>query len=707
MPDYSLWQRAVRRLSLLPLIVLAVFAVVAASSPAAAKRVALVVGINQYENLDAAEQLQKAVGDSHAVGDALRSLGYDVEEADNIARLDFLRQWQHFLNRIEPGDEAAFFFAGHGVEIGGLNFLLPADVPRVASGEEEVLKASALSLNGFLEQARERKPQMALYVIDACRDNPFANAGGRGIGGTRGLTLVEPPTGTFVMFSAGAGETALDRLSDGDSDPNSVYTRTLLPRLKEPGKIGDIAREVRRDVHHLASSVNHVQTPAFYDEVIGDFCPAGCVVQAKAEATAPAKPPAPPPPDPALEAWNETRSTESIDVLGAYIAKYKDSFYAELAKARIEELKRQQQLAAAAPQRPERSGPDPALEAWNTIKDTQKASVLETFIGTYPLSFYAELARSRLKELKQKELAASVAPPPPKVLPPAPDPVLHAWDATKGTDSVATLELFVSTYPKSFYAGLAKARIEELKRKQQFADLAPARQDAPKTDPSLEAWNVAKDSESVSVLEAFVDKYPLSFYAEVAKARIAELKRKDEEAARQVLVRGIQAVLKELECYGGTIDGVWSVASRGALDRYRRVANLDPATQEPDQATLDSLKAWKGQHCIPEKVATPRNDQVTPLAREQLKGTKTPKLAKTPKASSPVKRAVKATGGNTKTVDRPSSGADYDSPAKRAEAKKAGRTLEFDYGSVYCHQGCAGGFTDVLGTTARNPGAKR
>jgi hypothetical protein len=96
-----------------------------------------------------------------------------------------------------------------------------------------------------------------------------------------------------------------------------------------------------------------------------------------------------------------------------------------------------------------------------------------------------------------------------------------------------------------------------------------------------------------------------------------------------------------------------------------------------------------------------------PLAREQLKGTKTPKLAKTPKASSPVKRAVKATGGNTKTVDRPSSGADYDSPAKRAEAKKAGRTLEFDYGSVYCHQGCAGGFTDVLGTTARNPGAKR
>lgn len=194
------------------------------------------------------------------------------------------------------------FFAGHGVEIGGLNFLLPADVPRVASGEEEVLKASGLSLSSFLDQARERKPQTMLYVVDACRDNPFVNANGRSIGGTRGLTLVEPPSGTFVMFSAGAGETALDRLSDDDPNPNSVYTRTLLPRLKAPGRIGDIARDVRRDVRELASHVNHLQTPAFYDEVIGDFCPAGCVVEAKADATAPVKPQLPPPPDPAFQA---------------------------------------------------------------------------------------------------------------------------------------------------------------------------------------------------------------------------------------------------------------------------------------------------------------------------------------------------------------------------------------------------------------------
>lgn len=242
------------------LIVALVFAAIGSPTLAWAKRVALVVGIDQYDHLAPSQQLKKAVSDSEAMGEALRSLGYEVEQAENVTRLDFLRQWQRFLNRIEAGDEAALYFAGHGVEIGGLNFLLPADVPGVASGEEEVLKASALSLSDFLDQVRERKPQTMLYVLDACRDNPFVSSTGRSIGGTRGLTLIEPPSGTFVMFSAGAGETALDRLSDDDTDPNSVYTRVLVPRLKAPGKIGDIARDVRRSVRKLAARVNHVQT---------------------------------------------------------------------------------------------------------------------------------------------------------------------------------------------------------------------------------------------------------------------------------------------------------------------------------------------------------------------------------------------------------------------------------------------------------------
>jgi Caspase domain len=668
--------------------VLLLLAAATLPSPAAAKRIALVVGIDQYDNLSSAQQLKKAVGDAHAVGDAFRSLGYDVQQADNVSRLDFLRQWQHFLNRIEPGDEAALFFAGHGVEISGLNYLLPADVPRVNSGEEELLKASGLSLSGFLDQARERKPQMMLYVVDACRDNPFVSSTGRSIGGTRGLTLVEPPSGTFVMFSAGAGETALDRLSDDDPNPNSVYTRVLLPRLKTPGRIGDIARDVRRQVRDLASTVNHVQTPAYYDEVLGDFCPAGCRVEAKAEATVQVKP-RPIPPDPALEAWNATKATDSVDVLSAYIAKFGNSFYAELAKARLEELKRKQQLAAAAPSKPQASGPDPALSAWDAVKDSDNADVLETFIGSYPLSFYAELARVHLKELKQKQLAALVVPPAPKIAPSPPDPVVIMWNATKNTDSVSLLEAFAGKYPDSFYADLAKARIDELKRKQRLASLETPEPQTPKADASVEAWNSAKSSDNVSVLQAFIDNYPLSFYAEIARTRIEELKQKQLETTRQAMLQDIQRALKDIDCYGGAIDGVWGGGSKEALDRFSQLAKLNPAPDEPGQATLDSLKAWKGDHC-PTVAATPRKENVAPVTRARAPA----KVVKTP----PAKVAKKPRQDNNVS---------YDTPEKQQAAKKAGRTLEFDYGSVYCHQGCAGGFTDVLSGTATNPGMKR
>lgn len=657
------------------LIVALVFAAIGSPTLAWAKRVALVVGIDQYDHLAPSQQLKKAVSDSEAMGEALRSLGYEVEQAENVTRLDFLRQWQRFLNRIEAGDEAALYFAGHGVEIGGLNFLLPADVPGVASGEEEVLKASALSLSDFLDQVRERKPQTMLYVLDACRDNPFVSSTGRSIGGTRGLTLIEPPSGTFVMFSAGAGETALDRLSDDDTDPNSVYTRVLVPRLKAPGKIGDIARDVRRSVRKLAARVNHVQTPAFYDEVLGDFCPSGCIEEAKIEAR---------------DAWLATQNTESVSVLKAFIAKYKDSFYAELAKAKAEELKRKQELAKAAAPKSPRPGPDPAHQAWTAIKGTQNVAVLETFIDKYPLSFYAELARVQLSELKRKQQAALVAPPP-KLKPPVPDPALQAWNATRATESVATLEAFIGNYPKSFYAELAKARLSEIKRKQKLAAVAPAKLDTPPPDPALEAWNVAKASDSVSVLETFVDRYPDSFYAEVARARIEELKRKEQEASHDATVREVQETLRDLNCYNGPVDGIWGRGSRAALDRFGRLAKLDPAPQEPLESTLASLKAWNGEHCPVERAKVPRQEKPAAVARKRPP-------ANAAKTRPPSKAA---------TAPRPSTPKVRSAGKPASEKKRPGYIEDFDSGSVYCGQGCAGGFTNVMKGTATNPGMKR
>ncbi|MFZ1069718.1 MAG: caspase family protein [Methyloceanibacter sp.] len=240
------------------------------AAPALAdQRVALVIGNDAYSSVPV---LQKAAADARTMAASLSKLGFDVDSGVNISRTETNRKLQDFLNRIEPGDVALFYFAGHGVEIAGANYLLPIDIPEATPGNEEFLKSEAISLNAVLDGLRDRKARVNILVIDACRDNPFAIKTGRSVGGTRGLALVVPPQGTFIMYSAGAGEAALDRLSDADPEPNSVFTRTFVPLLAQGGlNLPELARETRRRVHDLAASSGRSQTPAYYDEVLGDF----------------------------------------------------------------------------------------------------------------------------------------------------------------------------------------------------------------------------------------------------------------------------------------------------------------------------------------------------------------------------------------------------------------------------------------------------
>jgi uncharacterized caspase-like protein len=287
------------------------------AAPASAeKRVAIAIGIDAYDNLKAEQQLRKAVNDSRSAGDAFASIGFEVIRADNVRRLEFNRAWQRFLNRIDPGDTVAVYFAGHGVEIAGSNFLLARDVPQVASGEDDLLKGEAIGLSRLLDDLRGRRPKVSVLILDACRDNPFPQPGGRSVGGTRGLTRVDAPEGTFVMFSAGTGEAALDRLSDADEDSNSVYTRRLLPLITQPGlSLPDLAQEVRRQVRELAATVKHRQTPAYYDEVVGRFCLANCDGGPASTQVALGNPivptvPASPPPQAEVDAPNETLPAE-------------------------------------------------------------------------------------------------------------------------------------------------------------------------------------------------------------------------------------------------------------------------------------------------------------------------------------------------------------------------------------------------------------
>jgi uncharacterized caspase-like protein len=107
----------------------------------AQSRHAFIVGVNAYDSLPADKQLQKAIGDARAIAATLRDVGFTSTMAENPRRSEFNRMWASFVARVQPGDTVEVFFSGHGVQIGGLNYLLPRDIPKVGTGEE-IVRAS-------------------------------------------------------------------------------------------------------------------------------------------------------------------------------------------------------------------------------------------------------------------------------------------------------------------------------------------------------------------------------------------------------------------------------------------------------------------------------------------------------------------------------------------------------------------------------------
>jgi poly(3-hydroxybutyrate) depolymerase/tetratricopeptide (TPR) repeat protein len=231
------------------------------------RRVALVIGNDRYENLPG---LQKAVNDARAVRERLARIGFEVIHVENANRRTMNQKLAELTGKIGRGDTALFFFAGHGIAIRDTNYLLPVDTPQAREGQEGLIAREAIGADVILDALQDRGAKVSLLVLDACRDNPFKTANSRGVGGARGLSQMPAPEGVFVLYSAGFGQTALDRLSDDDKNPNSVFTRTFVKLLERPGlSLQELAKITQSEVRKLAASINHVQMPAYYDQVDG------------------------------------------------------------------------------------------------------------------------------------------------------------------------------------------------------------------------------------------------------------------------------------------------------------------------------------------------------------------------------------------------------------------------------------------------------
>ena len=242
--------------------------------PVAAQKLAFVLGNADYAHLPS---LENTLYDAAAYRDSFRDLGYAVTFHENLALEPMLAAFDSFLSQVQPGDQVAFVFAGHGWSDGQINYLIPTDAPK--DGGERMLVRQSLALkngrDGVLDELVQAKAALSLAIIDACRDNPFLpKEGVRSVGMSRGLAPIDPQQGTFVVFSAGAGQQALDRLPDDPPEQRlSVFTRTFLPHLTSGLYLEQAISRAQVETAALARQHDgHLQHPAYYDETLGDTC---------------------------------------------------------------------------------------------------------------------------------------------------------------------------------------------------------------------------------------------------------------------------------------------------------------------------------------------------------------------------------------------------------------------------------------------------
>ena len=299
----------------------------------AAKRVALVIGNSAYQNVAI---LPNPTNDGAVIATMLKGAGFDiVDSRHDLPANEMRRALRDFADRARDADIAVVYYAGHGMEVGGNNYLIPIDAKLERDTD---VYDEALSLDRVLV-AIEPAKQLRLVILDACRDNPFAKSmkrtlASRAIG--RGLAQIEPASpNTLIAYSAKAGSTALD----GDSK-NSPFTTALSNHLTKPGL--DVRRAfgfVRDDV--LKTTSNR-QEPFVYGSLGGDDVP---LVPAPAVVA-----PSAPVPNPQAEMRKDYELALQVgnkDALNAFIAQYPDGFYANLARIQLAKIQAEDARLAA------------------------------------------------------------------------------------------------------------------------------------------------------------------------------------------------------------------------------------------------------------------------------------------------------------------------------------------------------------------------
>ncbi|MDE2376461.1 caspase domain-containing protein [Bradyrhizobium sp.] len=374
-------------------LLLALTLLLVAEPAFAGKRVALVLANSAYQN---APSLPNPVNDGAVIARTLKDAGFDVVDSrHDLPALETRRVLRDFADAARGADIAVVYYAGHGIEVDGANYLIPVDA-RLERDTD--VYDEALSLDRVLV-AIEPAKQLRLVILDACRDNPFGKTmkrtiASRGIG--RGLAQVEPTSpNTLIAYSAKAGSTA----QDGDGS-NSPFTIALSKHLTTPGL--DVRRAfgfVRDDV---LKTTGNKQEPFVYGSLGGEDVP---LVPVKAVAAAPSAPV-----NPQADVRRDYELALQVgnkQAWDAFLAQHPDGFYASLAKLQLDKITAEQTHAAAIEKAKQAEAERERLAAAGAQKDVQAKADADARAAEQAR---AAAEQAKLKAQQQAAAAASTAP---------------------------------------------------------------------------------------------------------------------------------------------------------------------------------------------------------------------------------------------------------------------------------------------------------
>lgn len=406
-------------------------------------RIALVIGNSDYVT----QKLSNPANDANLMSKSLEKVGFQVIteiDADGRAMKRAVHRFGRALRDAGEGAVGFVYYAGHGIQAKGENYMIPIDAQIEDSLDVEFEGFPASTLLSALESAGNR---LNIVVMDACRNNPYESATRSGGGG---LARMDAPSGTLIAYSTSPGKVAAD-----GRGRNSPYTHALARSIETPGAtVEQVFKSVRVAV---MDRTNGAQVPWESSSLTGDFF----FKDAEPEPVAAPEPAAEPQVDDAtleLTFWDSIKDGESRALFESYLARYPDGVFAGLAKAKIAEIANRQSRQS-----------DTAF--FQAIQNSTSKADFEAYLAQFPNGTFAGLAKARITAIeKENERAIAAASLESDA---TTDPDSEFWSQVQNSKTTAELQAYIDQFPEGQYVAIARAKIAGIEERRQVAALTP------------------------------------------------------------------------------------------------------------------------------------------------------------------------------------------------------------------------------------------